>query len=616
MKLFLKLVFIPLIFIVLDLVSRFQLFYLYNKWQLFFYFISLFVSTAFFCLVILSLSKLKKFKIGVFSVLLFLTFFLLISFLGTYVFYSFNGFFPNFFTLLYFKTEPKSAFILLKDSISIKDSLLFLTLGIPLFFYLKYLVKQEFIRINKNQLIVFFFRICVVYIFLWIYHRKFDQCYISDVNLSINIQRHLFDFRDKKNYTGKGHRVRNPIDLSVIKSRKNKSKFNVLIVVFESMRKDRLQAYNYDRETTPFLNEFQAEHSDEFHVFEKPFTVSTTTMLAVPAILSGVGSHQEKEILYQQPLLWEYANLLDYSTFFVSSHSMQWYRFYNFYAKNKPKHFWSQENSGEVFFNDLGIDDKFTVNHLSQHIKKIKNKNFFGLIQLNSTHYPYHVPEEFQKWNETFSDSYDNSILYQDAVLAELWEVLKSEKKLENTVIFFVSDHGESLKDHSNIGHVDSYYAETISIPLMVYFPKSISKSFQLKQFQSNKTKNVSNTDIAPTIVDLLKLDSELKIKAISPNFGGYSLLRKIPKNREIITMNNNDVAKFKIGVSLIKNDFHYIWRINMVPNREELYNLKQDPKEKNNLIKKVKRSEVNQLLKGIRKHRICRKFLKKYELF
>jgi arylsulfatase A-like enzyme len=295
---------------------------------------------------------------------------------------------------------------------------------------------------------------------------------------------------------------------------------------------------------------------------------------------------------------------------------MQWYRFYNFYKKNKPNHFWSQETSGKAFFNDLGIDDKYSVQHLSQQIKKINNKKFFGVIQLNSTHYPYNVPKEYQKWNKSFSDAYDNSVLYQDAVLAELWETLKTENKLDNTIVFFVSDHGESLKDHSNIGHVDSYYAETISIPLMVYLPKKIAKDFDMKQFLQNKSKNVANTDIAPTIVDLLKINSKLKIKSISPNFAGHSLFSKIPKNREIITMNNNDVAKFKIGVSLIKGDLHYLWRINMVPNREELYNLRFDPLEKDNLIKKYSKSRLDFLLKGLRKHRICRKFLRKYELF
>lgn len=614
MNLIAKLFLLPFIFICVDLYSRFSLFYLYSKWQLFFYFLSLLVSAVFFAWVILFFSRIRKNKILYFSLLITFTFFLLVSFLGTYVFYSFNGYFPNFYTLLYFKTEPKSAFILLRDSINLKEVFVFFAIGFPVFLFLKHLTKQSFAFVKNKTLFLVFFRLLIIYFFLFIYHRKFDQCLVSDVNFAINIQRHFLDKNDHKTFSGKGHQVREPIKL---KKSKKKSKFNVLVIVFESLRSDRLQAYDYKRETTPNLEQFRSEHPSEFHVFENPFTVSTTTMLAVPAILTGVGPQENEATLYQQPILWEYAKTMDYSTFFLSSHSMQWYRFYNFYKKNKPDYFWSKETSGKPFFNDLGIDDKYTVNHLCQKIKSIKNKNhFFGVMQLNSTHYPYNVPKQYQRWNNTFSDSYDNAVLYQDAVLKDLFTTLKEQGKLENTVIFFVSDHAESLKDHSNIGHVDSYYKETISIPLMVYLPEQISKSFNLKQFLKNKSKNCANTDIAPTIYEMLEIKKSHKNKAIEKNFSGHSLFSNFPKDREIITMNNNSLARFKIGVSLIKEDLHYLWRINVVPNREELYNFKKDKTEKYNLIHTLKQEQIDELTKNMRKYPTCRKFLRKYELF
>ncbi len=613
MKLFLKLILLPLIFISIDLISRFPLFYLYNQWQLLFYFISVVVSISFFIILVLLLSKLKKTKILFNSSIFFLSIFLLIAFLGSYVFYSFNGFFPNFYSLLYFRTEPESTFLLLKDSVKTKDIVYFCLIEIPVFIYLRYLCFQNYSMILNRNIFLAFSRLLVVYFFLFVYHNKFDQCLIVDVNFAINLQRHLVDNTDHMTFSGKGHSVRNPILLTKMKK---KSQFNVLVIVFESMRKDRLQAYNYSRETTPNLEKFRLEHENEFHVFKRPYTVSTTTMLAVPAILTGIGSHQAKELVYSQPLLWEYAKMLNYETFFMSSHSMQWYRFYNYYQKNKPNHFWTKETSGKPFFNDLGIDDKFTVDHLNEQIKLHKKKYFFGVIQLNSTHYPYNIPSKYKKWKDNFSDSYDNAVLYQDAVLKELWETLKRENKLENTVIFFVSDHAESLKDHSNIGHVDSYYSETVSIPLMVYLPEKIAKNYKLKNFLGNKNKITSNIDIAPTIIDLLKIDNNQEIKPLLYNFDGFSLFRKIPKNREVITMNNNDIARFKIGVSLIKGDLHYLWRINVVPNREELYNIKSDPKETKNLISNYSKSKLEFLKRNMRKHLICRKFLRKYEVF
>jgi len=161
---------------------------------------------------------------------------------------------------------------------------------------------------------------------------------------------------------------------------------------------------------------------------------------------------------------------------------------------------------------------------------------------------------------------------------------MKSIGKIEKTWIILTSDHGESLKDHNNFGHLDTYYAETISVPLMIYIPEKTGQKLDLKTLRSNLQKTVSNIDIAPTIVDLLALQNNPSVKPLLKNYTGFSLFRPIRKFRTVITMNNNEVARFKVGMSLIKDQYHYIYRMNIVPNREELYNIKKYPKETNNL--------------------------------
>ncbi|MCE3295877.1 MAG: sulfatase [Crocinitomicaceae bacterium] len=609
---YLKLLLIPLICIGIDVSVRAPLFYLYTGWQLFFYLLSVVVSLSFFVLCVILFSKLKARKFLFNTLILLFVLFLLISFVGSFLFYFINGFFPNYYTLLYFRTEPASAFVLLKDSMHLRDILLFLAVGVPVFWWVRRLSLQEY-KLSGSKLLLASGRLLVLYFFLWIYHKKFDQCLIVDANLAISLQRHILDKRDYKTYQGEGHGLRSPF---VLGKSKRQPKFNVLVVIFESMRKDRMQAYGYQRETTPNFEKFRLEHADDFYVFDRPYTVSTTTMLAVPAILTGIGPYQEKEILYTQPMIWDYAKMMPYRTFFASSHTMQWYRFNNFYASEKLNSFWSSEDSGKEFFNDLGIDDKYTVRQAVSQVRKSGKQPFFGVLQLNATHYPYHIPEGFGRWSPSFSDGYDNAVLYQDLALKELFEGLEKSGKIDNTVIFFVSDHGESLKDHNNIGHVDSYYNETVSIPLMVYLPEKIAKGHDMRAFIENKTKITSNIDIAPTIIDLLQLQTHPQVKSILPNFTGYSLFRKIPAGREVISMNNNDIARFRVGVSLVKGNYHYLWRVNVVPNREELYNLKYDPAEEHNLLDVVPRSKVDALTKNMRKYPVCRKFLRKYERF
>ena len=87
----------------------------------------------------------------------------------------------------------------------------------------------------------------------------------------------------------------------------------------------------------------------------------------------------------------------------------------------------------------------------------------------------------------------------------------------------------------------------------------------------------MSNIDIAPTIIDVLGLRKNKQIDPLLKNYTGYSLLKSIPQERAIITMNNNEVARFKVGISIVKNGWHYLHKMNNVPHREELYFLKKD---------------------------------------
>jgi glucan phosphoethanolaminetransferase (alkaline phosphatase superfamily) len=437
--------------------------------------------------------------------------------------------------------------------------------------------------------------------------KKYDQCLTVDTNFSAAITRHLFDFETQRTFKGKGLGARNPIYLKKLDEHRD---FNVLVILFESMRKHDLQPYGYQRSTTPNLQQFQKDHPDEFFVFKHPYAVSTTTMLAVPAVLTGIGPFQEPKVFYSQPMIWEYGTILNYRTFFLSSHTFKWYRFDRFYAKERLDHIWSKEKSKKEFFNDLGINDIHTINHLNEKVREKGERPFFGVVQLNATHYPYKIPNKFKKWKGTFLDEYDNSMYYQDYVLGKLFAELKRTGKLENTVIIFTSDHGESLKDHNNIGHVDSYYAETISVPLMIYLPENVRPDLKRDQLKRNRTKNVSTIDIAPTIIDLLDLRKEKQMQEVWRNYTGYSLFGPIPDKRSLIIMNNNEVARFKVGISMIYGDLHYIHRMNIVPNRVELYNIKKDPKETKNLMEQVSARDLRELMERIGEYEICSKYL------
>jgi arylsulfatase A-like enzyme len=122
----------------------------------------------------------------------------------------------------------------------------------------------------------------------------------------------------------------------------------------------------------------------------------------------------------------------------------------------------------------------------------------------------------------------------------------------------------------------------------------------------------VSTIDIAPTIVDLLEINQLEKVQNIRKKYSGYSLFRPIPKNRSIITMSNNEIARFNVGVSLIQNQYHFIHRLNIVPHRDELYTIQKDPKETKNRIQFIPKKQLNRLLDEIKKYPVSKRYLLK----
>lgn len=534
--------------------------------------------------------------------------YLVVSVAASVAFYYFNGYFPNYYTLEYFRTEPRSAFLLLRDSISLVNISLFLLCGIILVFIMKWVLFMTKRVTRKRGLLIcggiYFFS----FAFLMLRQKKFDQCYTMDTNFSVAFVRHVFELGRERKFQGRGLGYRKPVVLS---KEKGKCNFNVLVILCESLRRQNLGLYGYNKNTTPQLDRFVYENKESTFLFKEAYSVSSTTMLAVPAILSGIAPYQSSDMFYRQPLIWEFGRSSRLRTFFLSSHTMEWYHFDRYYEREHIDYKWNKETSGKPFFNDLGIDDAFTIKELNRLLTK--KSRFFGVVQLNTTHYPYHVPSCARKWNGTFEDEYNNAIRYQDSLLGSVFDQLKRERIIENTVIILTSDHGESLKDHHSMGHVDSYYTEAISIPLIFYLPEKIRKDLNCMALTRNKRKTVSNIDIAPTIIDLLDMRGQLKEKDLLDAYSGFSLFKEIPEDRTLITMNNNEVALFKVGISVLGSGWHYIHRMNIVPHRQELYATKWDKKEKINLFGRTGKQQLMRFFKELKKYDVCIKYLPEF---
>jgi choline-sulfatase len=98
---------------------------------------------------------------------------------------------------------------------------------------------------------------------------------------------------------------------------------------------------------------------------------------------------------------------------------------------------------------------------------------------------------------QSLLDLYDAEIAANDAAFGELVDLLARRGLWEDTVVVFVSDHGEELFDHGGWEHGKTLHAEMLDVPLIVRAPGAGARTVQ---------RQVQQVDVAPTILDLLGL--------------------------------------------------------------------------------------------------------------
>lgn len=105
---------------------------------------------------------------------------------------------------------------------------------------------------------------------------------------------------------------------------------------------------------------------------------------------------------------------------------------------------------------------------------------------------------------------YAGEVNLADQYLGRLFEAIRERGLLDNTVVIFTADHGQSLGEKKRMGHGPTTRETVIRVPLIV-------ADFRTRAAGRNATR-VGTIDIAPTIADAAGLDR-------SWDFAGRSLM-------------------------------------------------------------------------------------------
>lgn len=197
-------------------------------------------------------------------------------------------------------------------------------------------------------------------------------------------------------------------------------------------------------------------------------------------------------------------------------------------------------------------------------------------------------------------NSYDSRIRYVDYAIENLFTYLKKNNILDDSLIIITADHGEEFLDHGNFGHFPKLYDELIHVPLILKGP-NIPKGKKIDKL-------VQHLDIAPTILDMLDF-------SVPEAFLGENLFEETDRQGIISEISNelnkNEIDLRKLKVAYRTKEWKYIYSAD---EEDELYNIKEDPREERNLVFE-RRDKAEECMSKIMRH-ISRKKARYQEIY
>jgi len=370
---------------------------------------------------------------------------------------------------------------------------------------------------------------------------------------------------------------------------------DIVLITVDTLRPDHLGLYGYGRPTSPNLDE-RFRHG---LIFARAYTTEASTAPSVATILTGLLPQEHRVRLFYQLLSRSIPTIADllpnaYQTAaFVSNMVLtdeaiglaaHFDHYDDYVSRKEPLRDMWERNARD------------TTNAVLTWLATLSDpeRPLFLWVHYMDPHGPYHPPAH---WKRSFShsgtrpidpeqvpvyhrepgvtdalaymDAYDEEIAYSDSEIGRLLDGIEQRRGLDQTLVVFTADHGESMVEHERaFMHGYHVYDEIARVPLAIVAPK-------IKPQRHDEL--VSTIDIAPTI---------LRFAGVTPpaEMSGVDLLApSIPADRTVFTEATAQFAASLQRRSAVRGGGKWIAEINAESERIEkfyYYDLSADPLE------------------------------------
>jgi arylsulfatase A-like enzyme len=376
---------------------------------------------------------------------------------------------------------------------------------------------------------------------------------------------------------------------------------NVLFVLVDTLRADRLGTYGYERDTSPNLDALAATGIR----FAQQVSQSSWTKCSMSSLWTGLYPARTRSLRAYDVLSEE------------ATTPAEIFQEAGFRTAAVWRNGWIAPNFGfsqgfEIYLSPLAprgakmrrIDspnialegsDGDIIDSAREFLRAHGHERWFLYLHMMDVH-QYAYSEDTALFGTNYSDSYDNSIRWVDSLLGHLFDELEQRGLRENTLIVFSADHGEAFGEHDGEGHARNVYGEVTTTPLIMGFPFRLEPGIVVEA-------RSENVDLWPTALELVGVpplpdtDGQSLVPQIVAAAGGAS--DADAEGIAIAHLDQNwgrDQQKPRPMVSYTEGRWRLIYRAR-APKTSELYDKWEDPREQQNVAEEW--PEVFEDLKG-----------------
>jgi N-acetylglucosamine-6-sulfatase len=412
------------------------------------------------------------------------------------------------------------------------------------------------------------------------------------------------------------------------KAETSKAKPNIIFILTDDQRYDAMSCAGHPWLKTPNMDRL----ANEGVLFKNAFVTTSLCSPSRGSFLTGCYAHTHgvfgntaKDPIPSYKTFPQLLQKTGYETAFIGKWHMaredsprpgfdHWVSFsgQGRYEKNKLN------VDGKTVYSDIYVTDELT-NYAVGFLRKDRNKPFMLYLSHKAVHAPFtpakrhanlytdieiksrHNPRDNlktkPKWGRKMDKNwksqilnYYRSLMAVDESIGRVYKTLEQTGLLDSTVIIFAGDNGYFHGEHGGMWDKRAAYEPSMRIPLIMRYPPLVKAPTVCEQM-------VLNIDLAPTILELAAVPAPETMQGQS----WLGVLKGRPGRKSFLYEYFQEVdRRFKrpTVIAVRTNQWKYVTYPLDNSLTDELYDLKTDPEELENLFGKPRYADITEQMK------------------